>query len=398
VWTLEDRPAAVAVRVDDGEPDVVDVAGRVLGELDAVLAPWFARAGTRLAAQQYVRGLASLVERKNSWQLAEHAGHRTPDRLQRLLSSAAWDEPGVRDDVRDWAVRALADQEAVLVADDTGFLKKGRSSAGVQRQYSGTAGRIENCQIGVFLAYATGLGRLLLDAELYLPASWAEDPDRCARAGVPAEVGFATKPELARMMIERVVRARLPFGWVAADEAYGDNPGLRRWLEGAGVRYVMAVSCDHLVVAAQGLVRADVLAAGPGLVWRRLSCGEGAKGPRMYDFAEVPDAASAAHRLVVRRSLDDGQLAFFWCHTPAGATLPRLVRVIGMRWAVEECFQASKGQVGLDHYQVRSYPGWYRYITLAMAAHSWLTVTAVLVAAQKGKQNPTIPTPHQPIP
>jgi len=378
--------------------DVVDVAGRVLGELDAVIAPWFAQAGTRVAAQQYVRGLASTVERKNSWQLAEHAGHRTPDRLQRLLSTAAWDEAGVREDVRDWAVRSLADPQAVLVADDTGFLKKGRSSAGVQRQYSGTAGRIENCQIGVFLTYATGQGRLLIDAELYLPVSWIGDPQRCVKAGVPVEVGFATKPELAQVMIERVVREGLPFGWVAADEAYGDNPGLRRWLEDAGIGYVMAVSCDHQVATSDGLVRADVLATAPDLVWQRLSCGDGAKGPRLYDFAQVPDAASHDHRLVVRRAIDDGELAFFWCHTPDGATLPELVRVIGLRWSVEECFQAAKGQVGLDHYQVRSYPGWYRHITLAIAAHSWLTVTAVLAAAQRGNPAPTRPKPHQPTP
>src|SRR4051794_15045139 len=218
VWTTDERPTAAAVRVDDAVPDVVDVAGWVLGELDGVLAPWFARAGTGLAGQQYVRGLASLVERKNSWQLAEHAGHGTPDRLQRLLGSAAWDEAGVREDVRGWTVRYLADPQAVLVADDTGFVKKGRRSAGVQRQYSGTAGRIENCQIGVFLAYAAPAGRALIDAELYLPASWTDDRGRCADAGVPAEVGFATKPELARVMIERVVAAGLPFGWVAADE------------------------------------------------------------------------------------------------------------------------------------------------------------------------------------
>lgn len=300
--------------------------------------------------------------------------------------------------MRNWAVAVLADPEAVLVADDTGFLKKGRSSAGVQRQYSGTAGRIENCQIGVFLAYATGLGRLLVDAQLYLPVSWTDEQDRCAAAGVPQEVGFATKPELARVMIERVVQAGLPFGWVAADEAYGDNPGLRQWLQGEGIRYVVAVSRDHMVSIAQGPVRADALAAGAGLVWRRLSCGNGAKGPRIYDFAQIPDATSPAHRLVVRRSLDDGELAFFWCHTPAGATLAQLVRVIGLRWAVEECFQASKGQVGLDHYQVRSHPGWYRHVTLAMAAHSWLTVTAVLVAAQKGNRLPKVPALHQPTP
>jgi SRSO17 transposase len=396
--TLEDHPTAVVARVDDAAVDVVDVAGQVLGELDERLASWFARAGTRLAAQQYVRGLASTVERKNSWQLAEHAGHATPDRLQRLLSSAAWDECGVREDVRDWTVGYLADAEAVLVADDTGFLKKGRRSVGVQRQYSGTAGRIENCQIGVFLAYASSVGRGLLDAELYLPASWTDDPQRCADAGVPAEVGFATKPELARMMIERVVKAGLPFGWVAADEFYGDNPGLRGWLESEDLRYVMAVSCNHLVSTVDGPRRADVLAAQAGLVWHRMSCGDGAKGPRMYDFAEVTDAVSGAHRLVVRRSIDDGELAYFWCHTPTGATLADLVRVIGMRWAVEECFQAAKGQVGLDHYQVRSWPGWYRHITLAIAAHSWLTVTAVRVAAQKGGPLSPPRIPHQPVP
>jgi SRSO17 transposase len=397
VSTLEDHPAAVAVRVDDAVPDVVDVAGRVLGELDAVLAPWFARAGTRLAGQQYVRGLASTVERKNSWQLAEHAGHASPDRLQRLLGAAAWDCHGVREDVRDWVVGYLADDEAVLVCDDTGFLKKGRRSAGVQRQYSGTAGRIENCQIGVFLAYASPRGRALIDAELYLPASWTDDRQRCAAARIPDEVGFATKPELAQAMIERVVKAGLPFGWVAADEFYGDNPGLRGWLQSQSIRYVMAVSCDHAVLTADGPQRADVLAARPGLLWHRMSCGDGTKGPRLYDFADIPDAASSVHRLVVRRAIDDGELAFFWCYAPTGATLADLVGVIGMRWAVEECFQAGKGQVGLDHYQVRTWPGWYRHITLAIAAHSWLTVTAVLVA-QKGNHRRRPPPPHQSIP
>lgn len=372
------------------------MAGRVLGELDAVLAPWFARAGTRQAAQQYVRGLASLVERKNSWQLAEHAGHGTPDRLQRLLASAAWDEAGVREDVRNWTVGFLADAQAVLVCDDTGFLKKGRRSAGVQRQYSGTAGRIENCQIGVFLAYAAPTGRALVDAELYLPVSWTDDRQRCTDAGVPDEVGFATKPDLARVMIERVVQAGLPFGWVAADEFYGDNPGLRGWLESQRIRYVMAVSCDHLVPIATGTVRADALAADAGLVWRRMSCGDGAKGPRFYDFAEIA-TASVTHRLVVRRNINTGELGYFWAYAPAEARLADLVRVIGMRWMVEECFQAAKGQVGLDHYQVRSWSGWYRHVTLAIAAHSWLTVTAVVAASQKGNLHQTQPLTRQSI-
>lgn len=373
------------------------MAGQVLGDLDAVLAPWFARGGTRLTAQQYVRGLASTVERKNSWQLAEHAGHGTPDRFQRLLAGSAWDEHGVLEDVRDWAVRYLADDEAVLVCDDTGFLKKGRHSAGVQRQYSGTAGRVENCQIGVFLAYASPVGRALIDTELYLPRSWTDDRQRCAAAGIPHEVGFATKPKLAQIMIERVVKAGLPFGWVAADEFYGDNPGLRGWLESERIRYVMMVSRDHLVATAAGAVRADALADRAGLVWQRMSCGDGAKGPRMYDFAEVADAASPAHRLVIRRAVDDGELAFVWCYTPNGASLADLVRVIGMRWAVEECFQAAKGQVGLDQYQVRSYPGWYRHITLALAAHAWLTVTAVLVE-KKGNRHRPAPLLPQPTP
>jgi SRSO17 transposase len=408
VWTIDGGPAAAAVSVDDVGPDVVDEAGRVLGDLDAVLAPWFARRSTRLRAQEYVRGLASLVERKNSWQLAEHAGHRTPDRFQRLLASAAWDEAGVREDVRDWAVGFLADAEAVLVPDETGFLKKGTYSAGVQRQYSGTAGRIENCQIGVFLAYAAPVGRVLIDAELYVPVSWTDDRSRCADAGIPGQVGFATKPVLARVMIERVIAAGLPFGWVAADEFYGDNPGLRGWLEGKQIRYVMAVSCDHSVPTAvgtgTGTVRADVLAADPGLRWRRVSCGDGAKGPRFYDFAEVTSTSattsagsSLVHRLVVRRNIDTGELAYFWAHAPAEASLADLVRVIGMRWMVEECFQAAKGQLGLDHYQVRTWTGWYRHMTLAIAAHAWLTVTAVLAVAQKGNSDRLQPIFHQPI-
>jgi SRSO17 transposase len=317
--------------------------------------------------------------------------------MQRLLRTADWDADAVRDELRGYVLERLG-PGGVLIVDETGFIKKGTRSAGVARQYTGTTGKIDNCQIGVFLAYATPTGRALIDRELYLPRAWTDDRNRARAAGVDDEVGFATKPELARVMIERVVKAGLPFGWVAADEFYGDNPGLRGWLESEYIRYVMAVSCDHAVATVDGAQRADVLAAGDGLVWRRLSCGNGAKGPRMYDFAEIPDAVRSAHRLVVRRAIDDGELAYFWCHTPTGATLADLVRVIGMRWAVEECFQAAKGQVGLDHYQVRSYPGWYRHITLAIAAHSWLTVTATLAARQKGNRHRPVPLPHQPIP
>jgi SRSO17 transposase len=235
----------------------------------------------------------------------------------------------------------------------------------------------------------------LIDAELYLPVSWTDDRQRCADAGVPDEVGFATKPDLARVMIERVIQAGLPFGWVAADEFYGDNPGLRGWLESQRIRYVMAVSCDHPVPTATGTARADALAADATLGWRRMSCGDGAKGPRFYDFAEI-HTAGVTHRLVVRRNITTGELGYFWAHAPAEATLADLVRVIGMRWMVEECFQAAKGQVGLDHYQVRSWPGWYRHVTLAIAAHCWLTVTAVVTADQRGDSHRSAPLTHQP--
>jgi len=268
------------------------------------------------------------------------------------------------------------------VVDETGFLKKGRMSAGVARQYTGTAGRVENCQVGVFLAYAAGDGsRALIDRELYLPEKWAADRDRCRAAGVGEEVAFATKPRLAQDMLERAVAAGVPFSWVAADEVYGQNPGLREWLEGRQAGYVMAVPCSELISTAAGRKRADELAAlVPGGAWQRLSCADGSKGPRLYDWALV-DTASADHRLLVRRSLHlnekgEQELAFFWCYAPRGASLAELVAVAGARWAVEDCFAEAKNETGLDHYQVRLYQAWYRHITLSMLAHAFLAVTA----------------------
>jgi SRSO17 transposase len=329
-------------------------------------------------ARGYVRGLLSRAERKNGWQLAEQVGEARPDGMQRLLNAYRWDVDGVRDDLREYVVDHLGHEQGVLVADESGFLKKGAKSVGVQRQYSGTAGRIENCQIGVFLTYASPRGRAMIDRELYLPEhTWCADRDRCRQAAVPDEVAFATKPKLAQRMIGRALETGVPFGWVAADEVYGQHAGLRAWLEGRAISYVMAVPCSQEFGTPSGPRRADDLGARlTDQAWQTLSCGQGAKGPRLYDWALI-DTASTSHRLLIRRSLTDpAQLAYFICHSQPDTPLHVLVAVVGVRWTVEECFQAAKNEVGLDHYQVRLWHAWYRHVTLAMLAHAWLAVTA----------------------
>jgi SRSO17 transposase len=352
-----------------------DVFARIAGR--------FLQACSRKRARAYLLGLLSGSERKNGWTIAEFAGDATPDGMQRLLNFYTWSADDVRDDLRDYVVAGLGDDRAVLVADETGFLKKGTKSAGVQRQYSGTAGRIENCQLGVFLAYAVpGGGRALIDRELYLPASWTDDRDRCRQAGIGAEVAFATKPELARTMVGRAVTAAVPFGWFAADEAYGQNTPLRDWLEEQQVSYVLAVPKSFTAATAAGPARADDLAGRvPARGWQQMSCGQGAKGPRLYDWALIA-TASPAHHVLARRPVTGGELAYFTCHAPPGTPLSQLVAVAGARWAIEECFQAAKNETGLDHYQVRRYDAWYRHATLSMLALAFLQVTA----AQRGHQ------------
>jgi SRSO17 transposase len=276
------------------------------------------------------------------------------------------------------------------VVDETGFLKKGAKSAGVQRQYSGTAGRIENCQVGVFLAYASPRGRALVDRELYLPKEWAGDAARRAEAHVPERVGFHTKPQLAQAMLERAVEGGVPAGWVTADEVYGGDARLRSFLEEQDLAYVLAVKTTQPLWAAGQQGPAEVparqLVAGlPARGWRRLSAGEGAKGPRVYDWARValtrPGWPGRGFWLLARRRLSDGELAFYACFGPARTTLAELVGVAGVRWAVEECFQAGKGQVGLDHYQVRRYDAWYRHTTLALVAQAFLAAVRAHAAA-----------------
>ena len=370
----------------DAAADIEEVQAWAAGleGLHARIAGRFARAEPRRRVLAYLRGLLGNVGRKNGWQLAEHAGERTPDGMQRLLATADWDPDRVRDDLRGYVVEHLGDPGAVLVVDETGFLKKGTTSVGVQRQYSGTAGKVDNCQLGVFLAYASPKGRAMIDRELYLPERWTDDPARCQAARVPEQVEFRTKPQLAQLMLARALAAGVPVAWVTADEVYGGSPDLRGWLEGRGVWHVLAVKCTEPleVSSPNGVVRQRVeqlAAAVPAPQWIACSAGPGAKGRRLYDWTRValatPVTAGLARWLLIRRSRRDGELAFYACYGPAATPLVGLVRVAGTRWAVEEGFEQAKGEVSLDHYQVRKWPGWYRHITLALLAHAFLVVT-----------------------
>jgi SRSO17 transposase len=350
----------------------------LFGELMCLVAGRFARVEPRRTAREFVAGLLSPAERKNCWWLAEQAGHGDPQAMQRLLRTAAWDADAVRDDLRAFVAAQLGHPAGVLICDETGFLKKGTGSVGVQRQYSGTAGRIENSQVGVFVSYASARGRALIDRRVYLPKSWTDDRVRCAAAGIPADTEFATKPELALDMITGAVSARMPAAWVAADEAYGDNGAFRAGVAKLGLGYVLAVSCTHRIPAFPGgrrRLRADHIAAAlPARCWQRVSAGTGSKGPRWYDWAWA-SAHQDGHSLLIRRG-SDGTLAFYRCWSPTPVTLATLTRVAGMRWSIEEQFQAAKTQVGLDHYQVRTWTGWHRHITLAMLALAFLMACA----------------------
>jgi SRSO17 transposase len=357
----------------------------------ARIAGRFGRVEPRRQARLFLLGLLSDVDTRSCWQLAEQAGDASPHAMQRLLGEAVWDADQVRDDLRTYVADELGDPDGVLILDDTGDLKKGLASVGVQRQYTGTAGRIENAQVAVFLAYASANGRALVDREVYLPKVWTDDRDRCQAAGVPDEVGFATKVTLGRRMLTRALDAGVPARWATADEFYGGDRGLRRDLQARTVGYVLAVAKSHRVTLPIGVLRADQAAARlPRRCWNRLSAGKGAKGDRDYDWAWLritppADEAAGHHWLLVRRRIIDGELAYYRCWSPTPVTLATtLVRVAGIRWCVEECFQASKGEVGLDQHQVRKWGSWHRYTTLVMLAHALLAV----IAAQERQQRP----------
>jgi SRSO17 transposase len=345
----------------------------------------FGRVEPRRRALAYLRGLLSSVERKNGWQLAEAAGDRTPDGVQDFLARVHWEADLVRDDLRAYVVEQLGDEQAVLVLDETGFVKKGDKSCGVQRQYSGTAGRIENCQIGVFLAYASQHGQTLIDRALYLPENWVNDPPRRAAAGVPAAAVFTTKPKLGAAMLERAFAAGVPCAWVTGDSVYGCDYALRRCIEQHGRGYVMTVTSAQRL---GGKPVVDWLAEVAAKAWQRLSAGDGAKGPRLYDWAYLPYRAEVAagwqRGLLIRRKIKQPtEFTFYLTLSPTATTLAELVRVAGTRWTVESCFEATKGEVGLDQYEVRSWTGWHRHITLAMLAHAYLAILRKSLVGKK---------------
>ena len=423
----------------------------------------FSRRDLRARSEHYLRGLISRADRKNNWQLAEEVGEQTPANLQHFIARSRWSADEVRDDPRQYLVEHLGAKDAILVVDETGFLKKGTKPVGVKRQYSGTAGRTGNCQVGVFLAYCSNTGHALIDRSLYLPKEWAQDRSRRIEARIPGSVTFATKPQLARLMPERTLDAGIPAKWITADEVYGSDYRFRQFCEDRGLGYVVAISSQARLFLNGRRTRVDEhvgqipkrawrrLSCGSGLkgerlydwafvawphydnpnlsrgflvrrslsdpngvkrglgyvvaissqarlflngrrtrvdehvgqipkrAWRRLSCGSGLKGERLYDWAFVAwphyDNPNLSRGFLVRRSLSDpNDVAYFFTSAPKRTTLKTIVRIAASRWAIEECFEQAKQETGLDEYEVRSWIGWHRHITLSMLAHATLAV------------------------
>jgi SRSO17 transposase len=388
VKTHDDLAVAAGLSVDPGRwrEQFDELMGRIAGR--------FARVEPRRRARVFVLGLLSGLRRKNCWTIAEQAGDATPDGMQHLLAAARWDADAVCDDLRGYVVDHLGSPDAVLVVDETGDVKKGTASVGVQRQYSGTAGRVENCQVAVFLSYASPAGHALIDRELYLPRSWIADPARCTAAGIPAGTVFATKPGLARRMISRALDAGTPAAWATGDEVYGADPGLSADLERRQTGYVLAVAASHRVATSAGTCAARQLAAClPCWAWQRYSAGQGAKGHRYYDWAWLAiDPGRPGQRwLLIRRNRRTRELAFYRCYSPRHVPLAILVKIAGIRWTTEENFQAGKGLAGLDEHQVRRWDSWYRWTALAMLALAFLTVTAATEQASSPPAADQIP-------
>ena len=387
--------------MDEVERDAVglDDWEAAFAAFHARFAPHFFRREARARSARYLRALLGSVERKNGWQLAEAAGEAEPDGMQRLVNQARWDEEAVRDELQRFVAERFGDPDGVLILDETGFVKKGVKSVGVQRQYSGTAGKVENCQVAVFVAYASRHGHVLVDRALYLPKSWAADPERRAEAGVPATVAFRTKPQLGWALLERALATGLQARWVVGDTVYGNDPVLRTQLDAlapAG-RYVLAIAAttptwtrplaereapseshvEHLLWT--GGTAATAVAALPPAAWQRLEVAEGAKGPRVYDWAAVRVALGEQgwpgpqRWLLVRRSVSSpDELAYYVSNAPLGTSLETLARVAARRWPIEQCFEEAKGEAGLDQYEVRQWRSWHRHVTLSMLAHCFL--------------------------
>ena len=367
--------------------DVMRWRGSLI-QLHARLASYFARPQPYQRTLRFLQGILSHVERKNGWQLAEQARETTPYGMQRLLSQAVWDEDGVRDEVRAFALEQLGTSEAIVAIDETSFPKRGKHSAGVKKQYCGTTGQVQNCQVGVFLSYITPRGHTLIDRELYLPQDWTADPARCRQAGIPDTLPFRSKPDLAIQMLSRLHHAHVPLGWVVADSVYGGHLELRTWREAHQYAYVGAVACDEPVVLAtpDGAVRRVEVRDVPALVltassWQRLAMSEGTKGPRLFDWACVPvlhrGQDDGWHSLLIRRTIDAApELAYYLVFAPPATSLLAKITALAGRWRIEEDFEWGK-DLGLDHYEVRSFVGWYRHITLVMLALAFLVSLGV---------------------
>lgn len=383
---------AGATSVPEHEHHLIDQRSTVLKEISERIGLRFQRAEARKRVGRYLHGLLMRVERRNGWQMAEELGEANAHGVQRLLEEADWDEEAVRDDLRAYVIEHLEEPGGILVVDETGFLKKGKKSAGVARQYSGTAGRRENCQVGVFLLYASARGYAFLDRALYLPEEWTADRVRCREAGIPDAVGFATKGELAKQMLIRAFAADVPADWVVGDTVYGYDE-LRLFLEEQHKNYVVAVPETHMIWV-QGRQQPVGLVAAllPQDAWVVLSAGEGSKGPRLYEWAwiHLPEPETGTHErtrwVLIRRSLTStSKRAYYRAAGPAQTTLPELVRVAGSRWRIEEGYEQAKGEVGLDQYEVRTWRAWYRYITLALLAHAALVVMQGQARVQEKK-------------
>jgi len=374
------------------ELQLLDHAAEALDEVQTRIGPRFRRAEVRRRVRRFLGGLLAPVDRKNGWQLAEALGERGPHGVQRLLAEADWDEEAVRDELRTYVLAHLGEEGSILVVDETGFLKKGKKSAGVAPQYSGTAGGRANCQIGVFLLYASAQGAAFIDRELYLPNEWTEDRVRCREAGIPEAVGFATKGALAQRMLTRAFAAGVRAAWVVGDTIYGSDE-LRTWLEAASQPYVLAVAETHPVwMAGRAQPVGLVAALLPEEAWTPLSAGEGSQGPRLYEWAwlevDMEPGARGGWRswILMRRSLTEpSKRAYYRVWGPPPTALAQLVQVAGRRWTIEAGLEEAKGEVGLDHYEVRTWTGWYRHITLALLAHAVLVVLRAQAQQERKK-------------
>jgi SRSO17 transposase len=352
----------------------------------ARFAPYFYRVEVRERSLVYLQALLDRVERKNGWQLAEAMGDADPNGAQRLLYAAVWDADAVRDELQRFVAEAFGQPDGILVVDESGVVKKGDKSVGVAKQYCGAVGKLENCQVGVYLTYASALGHAFLDRRLFLPEEWTKDAPRCREAKVPEAVTFATKPQLAQAMLDHAFALGIPAAWVTGDEGYGSAPALRTSLERRPCAYVLAVrSNEPLTVPPRapkprliGLLEtaASAVAKLKADAWERHSAGAGSKGERWYDWAWLPlaETTPAGWRkwLLVRRSLDDGELAYYRVFAPESTPLETLVRVAGSRWTIEQCLEEAKGEAGLDQYEVRHWHSWHRQITLSLLAHAFL--------------------------